>query len=66
MKEQLQTLQNICNVKLGSLANSILPVITKCSTSDTEIDLDVIRSNLYDMFEQEFNQQRVETERVRR
>ena len=61
VREQLQTLQNICNVKLGSLAKSILPIVTKCSTSDSEIDLDVIKSNMYDMFENEFRQQEQDT-----
>lgn len=66
VREQLQTLQNICNVKLNELAKSILPIVTKCSTSDDDIDLDVIKSNMYEMFENEFQQQEQETKLVRR
>lgn len=43
-----------------------MPIVTKCSTNDSEIDLDVIKSNMYEMFENEFKQQENETKLVRR
>jgi hypothetical protein len=53
--------QNICNVKLERLGRSIQPLVTKCRPGQEDLDIEVLRGNLVEFFENDFLTQMVES-----
>ena len=46
LRQQIRVLQRMCQTSLTDMIDSIQPVLTKCSTSEENIDIQKIKTDL--------------------